>query len=72
MYFLTHKKGTPGLMQKGCVLQRVSLGALSYVTVVLGMRQVYAVPIHFAYLLHLPICPFAHLPICPFAPVLFK
>ena len=38
------QKGTPGLMHKGCVLQRVSLGALSDVTlsdvmVVLGMRQ---------------------------------
>ena len=33
------KKGTPGLTRKGCVLQRVSLGALSDVTVVLGMRQ---------------------------------
>ena len=33
------QKWTPGLMHKGCVLQRVSLGALSEVTVVLGMRQ---------------------------------
>ena len=33
------KKGTPGLMHKGCVLQRVSLDALSDVTVVIGMRQ---------------------------------
>ena len=35
------QKGTPGLTHKGCILQlqRVSLGALSDVTVVLGMRQ---------------------------------
>ena len=33
------QKGTLGLTHKGCVLQRVSLGALSDVTVVLGMRQ---------------------------------
>ena len=33
------KKGTPGLTHKGCVLQHVSLGALSDVTVFLGMRQ---------------------------------
>ena len=33
------QKGTPGLTHKGCVLQRVSLGALSDVTVVLGMRR---------------------------------
>ena len=33
------QKGTPGLMHKGCVLQRVSLGAFSDVTVVFGMRQ---------------------------------
>ena len=33
------QKGTPGLMHKGCVLQLVSLGVLSDVTVVLGMRQ---------------------------------
>ena len=33
------QKGTPGLTHKGCVLQRFSLGALSDVTVVLGMRQ---------------------------------
>ena len=33
------QKGTPGLTHKGCVLQRVSLGALSDVMVVLGMRQ---------------------------------
>ena len=33
------QKGKPGLTHKGCVLQRVSLGALSDVTVVLGMRQ---------------------------------
>ena len=31
--------GTPGLMHKKCVLQRVSLGAFSDVTVILGMRQ---------------------------------
>ena len=29
------QKGTPGLTHKGCVLQRVSLGALSDITVVL-------------------------------------
>ena len=33
------QQGTPGLTHKGCVLQRVSLGALSDVTVVLGVRQ---------------------------------
>ena len=34
------QKGTPGLTyNKGCVLQRVSLGVLSDVTVILGMRQ---------------------------------
>ena len=33
------QKGTLGLTHKGCVLQRVSLGELSDVTVVLGMRQ---------------------------------
>ena len=33
------QKGLPGLMHKGCALQRVSLGTLSDVTVVLGMRQ---------------------------------
>ena len=34
------QKGTPGLTRdEGCILQRVSLGALSDVTVVLGMRQ---------------------------------
>ena len=33
------QKGTPGLTHKGCVLQRVSGGSLSDVTVVLGMRQ---------------------------------
>ena len=33
------QKGTPGLTHKGCVLQHVSLGALSDITVVLGMRQ---------------------------------
>ena len=36
VWYLT---GTPPLTHKGCVLQRVSLGALSNVTVVLGMRQ---------------------------------
>ena len=33
------QKGTPGLTHKDCVLQRVSLCALSDVTVVLRMRQ---------------------------------
>ena len=33
------QKGTPGLAHKGCVLQRVSLGALSDVMVILEMRQ---------------------------------
>ena len=33
------QKGTQRLTDKGCVLQRVSLGVLSDVTVVLGMRQ---------------------------------
>ena len=33
------QKRTPGLTHKGCVLQRVSLGARSDVTVVLWMRQ---------------------------------
>ena len=33
------QKGTPRLTHNGCVLQRVSLGALSDVTVVLRMRQ---------------------------------
>ena len=33
------QKGTQGLTHKGCVLQRVSLGALSDVTVFLEMRQ---------------------------------
>ena len=33
------QKGTLGLTHEGCVLQRVSLGALSDVTVVFGMRQ---------------------------------
>ena len=33
------QKGTSGLAHKGCILQRVSLGTLSDVTVVLGMRQ---------------------------------
>ena len=37
--FWSVQKGTPGFTHKGCVLQRVSLGALSDVTVVLGMRQ---------------------------------
>ena len=32
-------KGTPGLTHKGCVLQRVSLGALSDVTVVLSIAR---------------------------------
>ena len=31
------QKGTPELMHKGCVLQRVYMGALSDVTVVLGI-----------------------------------
>ena len=39
-YVFSHvQKGTPGLTHKECVLQRVSLGALSDVTVVLRMRQ---------------------------------
>ena len=33
------QKGTPGWTHEGGVLQRVSLGAFSDVTVVLGMRQ---------------------------------
>ena len=33
------QNGTPKLTHKGCLLQRVSLGALSDVTVVLEMRQ---------------------------------
>ena len=33
------QKGTLGLTHKECILQRVSFGALSDVTVVLGMRQ---------------------------------
>ena len=33
------QKGTPGLTHKGCVFQGVSLGALSDVMVVVGMRQ---------------------------------
>ena len=33
------QKGTQRLTHKGCVLQRASLGAISDVTVVLGMRQ---------------------------------
>ena len=33
------QEGAPGLTHKGCILQRVPLGALSDVTVVLGMRQ---------------------------------
>ena len=37
--FSRFQKGTPRLTHKGCVLQRVSLGALSDVTVVLMMRQ---------------------------------
>ena len=37
--FLRVQKGTPGMTHKGCVLQRVSLDAISDVTVVLGMRQ---------------------------------
>ena len=40
------QKGTPGLMHKGCALQRVprvSLGALSDITVVLEMRQSIAI-----------------------------
>ena len=39
------QKGTPGLTHKDCVLQRVSLGELSDVTVVLGMRQSIQYPI---------------------------
>ena len=38
-FFSRIQKGTPGLTHKRCVLQRVSLGALSDVTVVLWMRQ---------------------------------
>ena len=37
--FLTRSKKTQGLTYKGCVLQRISFGALSDVTVILGMRQ---------------------------------
>ena len=37
--FTRVQKGTPGLMHKWCVLQRVSLGALSDVAAVLGIRQ---------------------------------
>ena len=33
------QKGTPGFTHKGCVIQRVSLGAASDVTVILEMRQ---------------------------------
>ena len=33
------QKGAPGSTHTDCVLQRVSLGTLSDVTVVLGMRQ---------------------------------
>ena len=33
------QKGTPGLTHNRCTLQRVSLGTLSDVTVILGMRQ---------------------------------
>ena len=43
------QKGTPGLMHKGCILQRVSLGALSDVTVVLGMRQSIGPHFHLLY-----------------------
>ena len=40
LYVFSHvQKGTPRLTHKGCVLQRASLGAISDVTVVLGMRQ---------------------------------
>ena len=39
------QKGTQGLTNKGCVLQRVSFGALSDVMVVLGMRQSIDAPI---------------------------
>ena len=35
------QKGTTGLTHKGCVLQHVSWGVLSDVTVVLEMRQKY-------------------------------
>ena len=38
-------KGTTGLMHKGCVLPRVSLGALSDVPVIPGMRQSISDPI---------------------------
>ena len=38
-FFSRVQKGTPGLTHKECALQRVSLGALSDVMVVLGMRQ---------------------------------
>ena len=37
--FSSVQKGTPGLTQKGCALQRVSSCVLNDVTVVLGMRQ---------------------------------
>ena len=37
--FSRFQKGTARLTHKGCVLQRVSLGALSDITIVLGMRQ---------------------------------
>ena len=37
--FSRGQKGTPGLTHKGCGLQRVSLDALSDVTIVLAMRQ---------------------------------
>ena len=33
------QKGTPGMAHKGCVLQRVFLGTLSDITVILRMRQ---------------------------------
>ena len=46
--FSSVQKGTPGLTHKGCVLPRVSLGALRDVTVVLRMRQsipAYSIPL---------------------------
>ena len=45
--FLRVQKGILGLTHEGCVLQRVSLGALSDVTFVLGMRQ--SIVIHQTY-----------------------
>ena len=39
VYLLTRSKRSPGLTHKGCVLQRVSLGALNNLKVVRGMRQ---------------------------------